>query len=298
MAAPKWHEGRITGFDTETSGTNPHDDRIVTASLVFVSPDRRPKALTWIIDPGVDIPDEAAQVHGWTTDKLRARVGGPGRAVRIMDGERDMAMTADGALFELAGHVSTAIHTETPLVAANAAFDLTLLEAELVRYGIDTIAARPDGVRGVVDPMVIDKQYDVYRKTCYKRSPDGQACDPENRVHVCGGCRGGKHPCGGCGATDRTLGSLCAHYGVFLGSAHEASADALAAARLAARLGKLWPDIGRLKLSTLHQKQVEWRRDQMLSLRAFFDRVGKEHDGCCPEWPVHQACATAGRAVA
>jgi hypothetical protein len=132
-----------------------------------------------------------------------------------------------------------AMHREIPLVVANAPFDLTLLEAELGRHGIDTLASRPSGVRGVVDPMVIDRAFDTYRKACY-RAP---GCDPETGHHECGGCRGsrGFHDCGkGCGVTDRRLESLCIHYGVPLVGAHDAAADALAAARLAVRLGGLW----------------------------------------------------------
>jgi len=33
----------------------------------------------------------------------------------------------------------------------------------------------------------------------------------------------------------------------------------------------------------------------MDSLRGFFDKKGLEHDGCCPEFPVHLEC---GRAAA
>ena len=82
--------------------------------------------------------------------------------------------------------------------------------------------------------------------------------------------------CGGCGATDRKLGSLCKHYGIFHGGEHDAAADTLAAIRLAVRLAGLWPDIARLKLDTLHRKQVEWRRAQSVSLRDFWRKSGDE----------------------
>jgi hypothetical protein len=41
--------------------------------------------------------------------------------------------------------VAMAMHREIPLVVANAPYDLTLLEAELDRHGIDTLASRPSG---------------------------------------------------------------------------------------------------------------------------------------------------------
>lgn len=288
--APKWHQGHIIGFDTETTGVNPHDDRIVTAAVVHHKPGDRPRIIQWIIDPEVDIPDEAAAVHGWTRQRLDETLAGR-QAARIRDG-RIAHLTRDAALFEIAGQLGLAMHTKTPVVAANAAFDLTLIEAELTRHGIDTLASRPAGVTGVVDPMIIDKQHDPYRKSCYKAA----GCDPETKHHECGGCRGGKHRCGGCGSTDRTLTSLCAHYGVRLAAdgAHDASTDALAALRLAVKLAGLWPEIARWKLGTLHQHQVTWRRQQCDSLRAFFDKTGIEHDGICPEWPVHTACTPVG----
>lgn len=269
MSTTKWHEGPMVALDFESTGVNPHEERAVTAAIVHRTPGERPRTIQWLIDPGCDVPEEAAAVHGWTTDRLRTRLNGR-EALRITTG-RETPLSRDGALHEIAAQVATAIGTGTPLVVCNAAYDCTLLDASLTREGIDTIASRPKGWTGVVDPMVIEKQYDPYRR-------------------VRGGCKGGKHACGGCGMEDKRLGSLCAHYGVRLTGAHDASADALAGIRLAVRLAGLWPEIARLRLDTLFRKQIEWKRDQMLSLRSYFDRQGIEHDGCCPEFPLHLTC--------
>lgn len=255
----------MVALDTETTGTNPAEARAVTAAIVHTAPGQRPRTLQWIIDPGVEIPDEAAAVHGWTNARLAEYLAGA-EAMRITGATRT-PMTRDGALFEIAAQVATTMHADAPLVVHNAAYDLTLLEAELTRHGIDPLSARPSGIRGVIDPMVIEKQFDPYRK-------------------VKDGCRRGKYDCGGCGTTDKTLGSLCKHYGVIHVGAHDAAGDATAAIRLAVRLAGAWPDIARLKLSTLHDKQVEWRRSQMDGLRSYFDRAGIEHDGCDGGWPV------------
>lgn len=291
MTAVKWHQGPLVGFDLESTGKDPHTARIVTAAAVVHRPGQRPSITQWLIDPGVDIPDEAAAVHGWTTQALRTRLNGH-QALRI-DANVERPLTKDGALFEIATKPAFAFGNDVPLVGANVPYDLTLTEAELARNGIDTLASRPAGIRGVVDVQVIEKQYDKFRKQCYK----APGCRPDEQHHECGGCRGGKTKCGGCGITDRKLTSLCKHYGVRHTGAHDAAGDALAAIRLAVRLAADWPEIGRLTLPTLHRKQVEWRRDHMLGLRAFMDKVGKEHDGCCPEWPVHERCAPA-KAVA
>lgn len=277
-----WYESKtVRSLDTETTGVDTSTARILQAAVVDIHPGSRPDITQWLLDPGCEVPEEAAEVHGFTRDRILSIVGGEGMALRVAGGQRT-PMHVDGALGEIAGLAATAMHTEVPLVVANAPFDLSLLEAELTRNGIDTLASRPSGVRGVVDPMVIDRAFDQYRKACYK----APGCRPDEGHHECSGCRGGKFQCGGCGVHDRKLASLCLHYGVPLVGAHDAAADALAAARLSVRLGGLWPAIARWKLGTLHEHQVDWRRDQMDSLRAFFDRNDIEHDGCDGSWPL------------
>lgn len=287
-----WYEtATIRSLDTETTGVDTSTARILQAAVVDIHPGRRPDITQWLIDPGCEVPAEAAEVHGWTRDRVVEKVGGEGMALRVGGGE-PLRMHVDGALGEIAGLVATAMGAEVPLVVANAAFDLSLLEAELVRNGIDSLASRPSGVRGVVDPMVIEKQYDTFRKTCYK----APGCDVEAKHHECGGCRGSRgFQCGGCGATDKTLASLCLHYAVPLVGAHDAAADALAAARLSVRLGGLWGQIKRWKLGTLHEHQVTWRREQSDSLREFWRKKGDERwrevEG---DWPLRRTPTPAG----
>lgn len=295
MSAPvKWHEGPMRGLDFETTGVNPLEARIVTAAIVTTIPGQRPTSIQWLIHPETDIPDEAAEVHGWSLDRLEAKLQGH-KAMRILNCQQRF-IPKETALFEIAGQLGHAIGLGVPVVVANAAYDMTLLEVELQRAGVDTLSSRPAGITGIVDPQVVEKQFDRFRKQCY-RAP---GCNPEEQHHECGGCRGGKHQCHGCGMTDRKLLSLCQHYGIVHTGAHDAAGDALAAVRLSRRLGSLWPDVARLKLSTLHTRQIEWRRDQQIGLRDFFRKVGKneEADAMCPEWPVHTRCAAAGKQVA
>jgi DNA polymerase III subunit epsilon len=282
----------VRSLDTETTGVDTNEDRIVTAAVVDIHPGRRPEVIHWTLDPGCEIPAEAAAVHGYTRDRVLDLVGGEGMALRI-GGGTSTQMHVDGALGEIAGLAATAMGNEIPLVVANAPFDLSLLEAELERHGIDSLASRPSGIRGVVDPMVIEKAYDTFRRVCYK----APGCDPEAKVHECGGCRGKSrgYACGGCGATDKTLESLCVHYGVPLVGAHDAAADALAAARLAVRLGGLWGQIARWKLATLHEHQVTWRREQSDSLREFWRKNGDERwREVDSAWPVRRTAVAAG----
>lgn len=282
-----WTDEHCVVVDTETTGTNPFEDRIVTAAVVHFKPGDRPRILRWVIDPGVPIPEEAAEVHGWTAERIAAYRDHRGRP----------AMSPGAALFEIAGQVALAMSQGVPVIAFNAAFDLTIIEAECARHDTPerpspTLSARlgAKGIRGVIDPMVLEKQFDPYRKACYK----APGCRPDEQYHECGGCRGSKKTdCGGCGITDRKLSSLAKHYGVMFAAdgAHDAATDAIATKRLLDRLVAANPTYGRMPLSKLFQAQIGWRRTQMDGLREFMDKVGKDHDGCCGEFPLHSACA-------
>lgn len=149
--AEKWWQTRAVAFDVETGGVNVFEDRIVTAAVVHLTPGERPRTLAWVIDSGVPIPAEAAAIHGWTDEKVRAHPD---------------VRTPEAALFEIAGQVALAMSVGAPLIGFNLAFDLSMLEAECRRHKVPTLAERlaPKGIRGVVDGFVIDRALDPYRK--------------------------------------------------------------------------------------------------------------------------------------
>lgn len=243
--ASRWARQRVAAFDLETTGTNAHTDRIVTAALVDIHPGiRRPIIDTWLTDPAIPIPEEAAAVHGWTTEKIAASPD------KVDPGQ---------ALFEITGRLARALGQGIPIVGYNLAYDLTMLEAENTRHDVDTLASRLDKpVAPIIDALVLDKHADPYRKG------------------------------------SRKLGDVCAHYKVVHTGLHDSAGDALAAARLWHRIIDTHPDqFAGLNLAGLHVAQQQWRAEQMKSLRAYFYRAGKEHDGCCGEWPIHVRCTPA-----
>ena len=65
-----WTEHPIIGFDTETTGVRPDQDRLVTCSVVEVLPSGVNRTY-WLADPGVEIPERATAVHGITTEQAR-----------------------------------------------------------------------------------------------------------------------------------------------------------------------------------------------------------------------------------
>lgn len=231
-----WHDNTLVAFDTETTGTDPDTARIVTAAVVTIDP------LTgsvhtdqWLADPGIDIPTEATAVHGITTDMARTE-GRPAAEV----------------VAELALALGAAWMRMQPVVVYNARYDLTLLDRELRRH-------RGEGLwtGSVVDPLVIDKHYDRYRKG------------------------------------SRKLVDVARHYGVVLSEqeAHGAAADALAAARVAWKQARTYPELAEMRLAEMHAHQEEWAREQAVSLQAYFDRKGvREH--VATEWPITPAPPT------
>lgn len=236
MTTP-WWDNKLAAFDCETTGVDVFNDRIVTAALVQIRPGARPKTFGWLINPGIEIPQDATDVHGISTQMVKARGADP--AV---------------ALFEVTAALAYPMSTGIPVIAMNAAYDLTILEEENHRHNLPCLKERlhPRLIGPVIDPFVLDKHVDPYRK-------------------------------GG-----RKLTDLCRHYGVTLAGAHSSAGDALAAARVATVICRRYDDLSHMSLTELHEAQVGWRRQQQDSLRAYFDKKGTVHDGCDGHWPIQQ----------
>lgn len=232
-----WHLGRLAGFDTESTGVDVENDRIVTACVVEVGGALPPLTANWLSDvDGMEIPTDASDIHKVTTEKARAE-GRPAREV----------------VEQLVAALSQVVLAGTPLVIMNAPFDLTLLDREARRHGVQPLTDIVGDELHVVDPRVLDKHVDTYRP--------------------------GK----------RTLTDLCRHYGVRLDGAHSADGDAIAACRVAWRIASKDGRIGNAHIKVLHEWQVEWARQQAESLADYFRRTpGKESwaDGVRTEWPL------------
>ncbi|MEV8591064.1 3'-5' exonuclease [Streptomyces sp. NPDC051180] len=145
-----WHGDTLVGFDLETTGTEPLEARIVTASIVEVDGGGRvTRRRDWLADPGIRIPEQASAIHGISTERAAAE----GRPVREV---------ADEIARTLAAYWEDGV----PVVAYNASFDLTLLAAELRRHGLPSLTDRLGGadIGPVVDPYTIDRAVDRYRR--------------------------------------------------------------------------------------------------------------------------------------
>ncbi|MBM7830532.1 DNA polymerase-3 subunit epsilon [Agromyces cerinus] len=217
-------------FDLETTGIDVDTCRIVTAHVGVIGASGEVlEQREWLVDPGVEIPTAASLIHGVSTERAR------------LEGQ-----PAPGAVAEIIGALTDAAARGLPIVAYNAAYDLTILDREASRYGVTPLPTPG----AVIDPLVIDKAVDKYRR--------------------------GK----------RTLSATAEHYGVVLDDAHDAGADAVAAGRVAQAIARTFPELAATAVAELHARQVDWSREQAESYQAWRRKNGEPEFTTSGAWPV------------
>lgn len=106
----------FVAFDTETTGFSPKNDRIVEIGAVrFRGNGEIPAATNWLVNPGIPVPFYATEVHGITTE-----------------------MTKNTPDFSKVWNAFAAFCGDSILLAHNAPFDISFLQAELARAGIQS----------------------------------------------------------------------------------------------------------------------------------------------------------------
>ena len=223
-AAPAFDASRMLSFDLETTSANPMEARIVTSALVTIDGSSS-DPYEMLADPGVEIPEGAANIHGITTEQARAE-GRP----------------HDDVLAETVRRIKEGWEKGLTLVVYNASYDLTILR----QLTGDFTVTGP-----VFDPYVIDKAKDRYRK--------------------------GK----------RTLTDVSAFYGVSLGNAHEATADALAAARVAwKQVNNAFPELKQMSTDELMEFQAVSYYEMQVDLKKYLDSRGRDTRDLNTSWPM------------
>mgnify|MGYP001807538918 CR=1 FL=1 len=223
--------GRLAVFDLETTGIDVETARIVSACVAVLEPDGSVvDRWDWLADPGIEIPEGASAVHGITTERARA-LGRP--AVDVIG--------------EITQTLRVLVGLGIPLVVYNAPYDLTLLDRECRRHGRAPLA--PPTL--VIDPLVLDKAVDRYRK--------------------------GK----------RTLEVTAELYGVALDDAHDAGSDAIAAGRVAQSLARAYPEELDVSPADLHGRQEVWFAEQAASFADYIRNVKGDDTYVSNEsWPL------------
>ncbi|ANW21075.1 exonuclease domain-containing protein [Streptomyces clavuligerus] len=230
-----WFDGPLAAFDTETTGVDVENDRIVAAAVVVQDmAGGRPRITRWLINPGIPVPPGATEVHGLTDDHVQRNGRWPAPVLE------EVAKT-------VAGHCAAG----RPLVVMNAPFDLTILDRELRRHRATPLSRYLEHTPlTVLDPRVLDKQLDRYRK--------------------------GR----------RSLVDLCSQYEVVLDGAHDPAADALAALEVTRAVARRFASrMERLTPAELHALQTLWHAAQTRGLQPWFARGGAP-DAVDPAWPL------------
>jgi DNA polymerase-3 subunit epsilon len=180
------------------------------------------------VNPGIEIPEAAANVHGITTEMAKAN-----------------GVEPSGAIAEIIEHLRR-LGGEMALVAFNAPYDFTILHSEATRYGI-----APLSPVAVIDPLVLDRQMVKFRS----------------------------------GKGSRTLTALCRDYEVELVDAHNSTADAIAAGRLAQRQASKFPALS-IEISDLHAAQVAWSDEQSLEFEKWLKQQDRPDYRAVLGWPI------------
>lgn len=228
VESPAWCES-LAVFDLETTGIDIETSRIVSAHVGVIDGAGHPvEGRSWLADPGVEIPDGAVAVHGISTERARA------------EGRRAAEVVAEilEALREVLGR-------GLPLTIYNAPYDLSLLNREALRHGLEPLIDPSP----VIDPLVIDKAMDRYRP--------------------------GK----------RTLVAASRQYGVLLDDAHDSRADAIAAGRVAQAVARRYPAELGMDIETLHLAQVGWCADQAERFQDYMRRERDPGFAADGSWP-------------
>ena len=84
----------------------------------------------------------------------------------------------------------------------------------------------------------------------------------------------------------RNLGAMSEHYGVELGNAHEATSDALAAARIAWKQARQWPELTRMDEGELMEFQAVGHHDRQMDFARYLQGQGKDASDVSTAWPM------------
>ena len=230
---------RYVGFDIESTGIDPMTDRIVTFSIIAQDSNMEQTLYEWTVNPGVEIPEGAAAVHGVTTE----------------DAVRDGRPPAE-VLPEIVAVLNYELNFEDAILTAyNCPFDLTMLREEYKRHGIipkdSTYVEDLVAHVGIIDPLVIDKEVNKYRRG------------------------------------SRKLIDVAETHGFNLTNAHNSTADVEATIYLAEKFMTMFED--KATIYELMELQATAKAGQASSLSEYFKKQGREDWEVDGSWPIQPA---------
>ncbi len=208
-------------------------------------------ATTILIDPSTGSKD----VSTWLSDVDGQEIPPETTAIHGVTTER--ARAEGRPLHEVVAEVDKTIQRYwlqgIPVIGHNVGYDFTVLDAEIRRFWPKSAGLCMN--KAVLDTYVIDKHFS-YRKG------------------------------------SRRLVPTAAYYRVPLAEsdAHDATADALAAARILWKMARAYPKLGERSLEELYDQQIVWHREQQNSLAEYYRREGIDRE-VAHGWPIRAATA-------
>jgi DNA polymerase-3 subunit epsilon len=155
-------ERPIAFIDIETTGLNPHSDRIVELSIIKIHPDSSEEYMSHRINPGISISASATAIHGITDADVENKPMFRQYARNIRDFLEDCDISGFGVI----------------------RFDLPFLEAEFARADVDFSRQG----RYIVDSQVIFHQREprdleaAYRKYCGGEMKNAHSSEEDAKV--------------------------------------------------------------------------------------------------------------------
>ncbi|MFF7171130.1 exonuclease domain-containing protein [Streptomyces pseudovenezuelae] len=263
-----WHLGRWAAFDTETTGVDVENDRIVSAAVDARGGSADPEAGEWLADPGIEIPAEAYDVHGISTEHAREHGAPAAQVVHEVAAELAAQVTLGGAA--IVGH--------------NVVFDLTLLDRECRRYGLPTLHERiGDSPLHVIDTRVLDTRAVPFRR----RVSEDQGARQLITLAQFYGVPWDDEQAHGCAYDAQIAARVAWQIATFA----EMRRRDLPEHVLAERKVSFVPFRG-LTVAELHAAQIEWAAEQAAGLQKHFRKTNPDAvvDGA---WPLRPWAAPA-----
>lgn len=137
---------KLLTFDVESSGVDVNKDRILTCYMRAKDGDKVVSDTSRILDPGIEIPEEASQVNGITTKWIREH------------GSKDVA----GEILDIVETLASYVAKGYVVSGFNHSFDLAILEAEHKRHWGFGLGL-PEDTR-YLDPCIFSRVFDKYKK--------------------------------------------------------------------------------------------------------------------------------------
>lgn len=133
-----WTNKSFVAFDTETTGLDFSEDRIIEAAIAVFVKSQHVWSFNWLLNTKIESKPDAVKVHG------------------ITDQERwDTGIDSKEVMLHLAAMFRRMTRYNSPLVVFNSPFDMTMLRRE---FALTKTAYTLDGLK-IIDPLVIDRHY-------------------------------------------------------------------------------------------------------------------------------------------